>query len=345
MQHIYTSQQVILAFFTDTQTMLYPILAILAGFALLVWSSDIFVDGSAAIARLLGVSPLVIGITIVGFGTSAPEMLISTFAALDGAPQLAIGNAIGSNIANIALVLGVTTIMCAVRIESRLLKLELPILLGAMVFGYIMISDGFITALDAILLFVVLIAILSWLVRDAMSKRGGKEDALAAQVRDEIEEEHLGMGKAIAYFTAGLAILLASSKMLVWGATIVATHFGVSELVIGLTIVAIGTSLPELAASISSARKGEADIAIGNVIGSNLFNILAVMAIPGLIAKTTVPQDALSRDYPIMLVLTIIMVLLAFRFGREQASIGRLAGIGFFTAFIAYQVMLFAGVR
>lgn len=325
--------------------MLYPLLAILAGFALLIWSSDIFVDGASAIARLLGVSPLVIGITIVGFGTSAPEMLISTIASLDGAPELAIGNAIGSNIANIALVLGATTLFCAVTIESRLLKLELPILLGAMVLGYVMIADGVITALDSILLFITLIAILSWLVRDAMSKRTGKEDPLSAQVTDELDDHQMSMGKAIGFFMLGLAVLLASSKLLVWGATIVATHFGVSELVIGLTIVAIGTSLPELAASISSARKGEADIAIGNVIGSNLFNILAVMAIPGLISRTTVPPDVLSRDYPVMLVLTIVMFLLAFNFGREKASIGRRAGIGFLCAFIAYQAMLFMGVR
>lgn len=156
-------------------------------------------------------------------------------------------------------------------------------------------------------------------------------------------EKQLSAQQAILYFIAGLTVLLASSKMLVWGATEVASHFGVSELVIGLTIVAIGTSLPELAASISSARKGEADLAIGNVIGSNLFNILAVMAIPGLISVTKVPAAALSRDYPVMMALTIIMILMAFRFGREKATIGRLAGIGFLVAFFAYQILLFSG--
>ncbi len=321
--------------------MLLSILAILAGFALLVWSSDVFVDGASAIARLLGVSPLIIGITIVGFGTSAPEMLISTFAALDGAPALAIGNAIGSNVANIALVLGATAVVSIVTIESRLLKLELPLLFGAMALGYFVISDGVLNRLDAIWLFTTLFVILGWLVRDAMTGRNNPQQAGHAELEES--QKQLNTTQAILYFIAGLTVLLLSSKMLVWGATNVATHFGVSELIIGLTIVAIGTSLPELAASISSARKGEADLAIGNVIGSNLFNILAVMAIPGLISVTKVPAAALSRDYPVMMVLTAIMIVMAFRFGRDKATIGRVAGIGFLTAFCVYQILLFSG--
>ena len=263
-------------------------------------------------------------------------MLISTFAALDGAPAMAIGNAIGSNIANIALVLGATAVASVVAIESRLLRLEFPLLAAAMALGYFVIADGVLNALDGAWLFITLFLILGWLVRNAMNDR---DNTLQA---DESEKQ-LSAQQAILYFIAGLTVLLASSKMLVWGATEVASHFGVSELVIGLTIVAIGTSLPELAASISSARKGEADLAIGNVIGSNLFNILAVMAIPGLISVTKVPAAALSRDYPVMMALTIIMILMAFRFGREKATIGRLAGIGFLVAFFAYQILLFSG--
>lgn len=321
--------------------MLLSILAILAGFALLVWSSDVFVDGASAIAALLGVSPLIIGITIVGFGTSAPEMLISTFAALDGAPAMAIGNAIGSNIANIALVLGATAAVSVVAIDSRLLKLEFPLLAAAMALGYFVIADGVLNILDAAWLFITLFVILGWLVRNAMSERATGLESTLTDLDDS--QEQLGTQKALLYFFAGLTILLLSSKMLVWGATDVATRFGVSELVIGLTIVAIGTSLPELAASISSARKGEADLAVGNVIGSNLFNILAVMAIPGLISVTKVPAAALSRDYPVMMVLTVIMILMAFRFGRDKATIGRFAGIGFLMAFFAYQILLFSG--
>jgi len=325
-----------MAFFS----MLLSFVAILSGFALLVWSSDVFVDGASAIAKLLGVSPLIIGITIVGFGTSAPEMLISTFAALDGAPGMAIGNAIGSNIANIALVLGATTIVSIVAVESRLLKLELPLLFGAMLIGYFVIADGVLSRLDSCLLFITLFVVLSWLVRDAMKLRRENAGSPSSNFDDEVKE--LSNNQAMGYFLVGLAVLLLSSKILVWGATNIAAHFGVSDLVIGLTIVAIGTSLPELAASISSARKGEADLAIGNVIGSNLFNILAVMAIPGLIATTAVPAAALSRDYPIMVALTIIMILMAFKFGRPQASIGRLAGICFVGVFIGYQILLFA---
>lgn len=321
------------------------IAAIILGFVLLVYSSDVFVDGSAALAKLFGVSPLIIGITIVGFGTSAPEILISTFAAWEGVPDLAIGNAIGSNIANIALVLGATCVMATVTIQSRILKLEMPLLLAAMLFGYFIISDGVITRLDAFLLLATLIGILSWLIRDAMGARSGKRDALGVDVAQEIEIKHLSMQQAVVYTLGGLVVLLISSRMLVWGASNVAQALGVSELIIGLTIVAVGTSLPELAASINSARKGEADLAVGNVIGSNLFNILVVMGIPGFFGTTLVPELARSRDYMVMLALTFMMLLFAFRVRGEPASLGKTAGIIFLTAFVGYQLLLFQSVR
>ncbi len=323
--------------------MLFPILAILCGFLLLIWSSDKFVDGASELARFFGVPPLIIGITIVGLGTSAPEMLISGFASVDGNPHLAIGNAIGSNIANIALILGVTAMIIPLAIHSRLLKLELPILLGATVFALFLLLDNRLGRLDGVILIATLFAILTWLVRDALVMRDKQtpKDALEIEMEQEMSKEKPMLGKTILILMIGLIVLLASAKLLVWGAVRIAIELGVSDLVIGLTIVAIGTSLPELAASITSVKRNEPDIAIGNVIGSNLFNMLGVLAIPALIAPSQIPAEILSRDYPVMLGLTIILFFLAFGMRNKQPGIGRVAGILLFTGFVGYQVMLF----
>jgi len=321
--------------------MLLPILAILAGFVLLIWSSDKFVDGASGIARHFGISPLIIGLTIVGFGTSAPEMLISGIAAWQGNPHLAVGNAIGSNIANIALILGTTALVIPLAMHSRLLKLELPILLGATLFTLLLLLDGNLNRLDGILLVATLLGVMTWLVRDALGAR--QKDALATEFEHELEEasKTQTLNKSILLFIAGLIVLLLSARLLVWGAVEIATAFGISDLIIGLTIVAIGTSLPELAASIASARKDEPDIAIGNVIGSNLFNMLGVLAIPGLISPGALPSDVISRDYPVMLALTIALFFLAFRFRSDEPKIGRVAGALLLAAFIGYEIMLF----
>jgi len=321
--------------------MLLPTLATLAGFALLIWSSDKFVDGASGIAQHLGVSPLIIGLTIVGFGTSAPEMLISGIAAWQGNPHLAVGNAIGSNIANIALILGTTALVIPLAMHSRLLKMELPILLGATLFTLLLLLDGNLNRLDGVLLVATLLGVMTWLVRDALTTR--KKDALATEFEHELGEKSKGekLNKSILLFIIGLVVLLLSARLLVWGAVEIATAFGISDLVIGLTIVAIGTSLPELAASIASVRKDESDIAIGNVIGSNLFNMLAVLAIPGLIRPGALPDDVISRDFPVMLALTIALFFLAFRFRSVEPRIGRVAGALLLAAFIGYEIMLF----
>lgn len=323
--------------------MLFPILAILCGFLLLVWSSDKFVDGASELARFFGVPPLIIGITIVGLGTSAPEMLISGFAAFEGNPHLAIGNAIGSNIANIALILGVTAMIIPLSIHSRILKLELPILLGATVFALFLLMDNRLGRLDGVLLITTLLAIMTWLVRDAMVMRDKQKtkDALESEMEQEMSKEKPVLGKTLLILIIGLIVLLASAKLLVWGAVRIATELGVSDLVIGLTIIAIGTSLPELAASITSAKRNEPDIAIGNVIGSNLFNMLGVLSIPALIAPSQIPTAILSRDYPVMLGLTIILFFLAFGLRSRQPGIGRIAGALLLIGFISYQVILF----
>ncbi|HGG58295.1 MAG TPA: calcium/sodium antiporter [Gammaproteobacteria bacterium] len=320
--------------------MLLAIAAVVAGLVLLVWSSDRFVDGASALAFHFGVSKLVIGLTVVGLGTSAPEMLVSAFAALGGNPALGIGNAIGSNIANIALILGVTALFFPLLAHSRIVRIELPILLGTTLFGGILVYNGFLSRLDGLLLLSMLAAVMVWLVRDSMRN---KDDVMAEELASEVEVG-LSLREAALWFVVGLVVLLISARMLVWGAVIVAQALGVSDLVIGLTIVAVGTSLPELAASIAGARKGESDLVIGNVIGSNMFNLLGVMAIAGLISPSKIPADVLARDFPLMAGLTIALMLVAFSFRASERHIYRLEGAVLTGVFVVYQYLLFASV-
>ncbi len=317
--------------------MLMPVLAIIAGFILLLWGADRFVAGAAAAARNLGISPLIIGLTIVGFGTSAPEILVSVMASINGNTALAIGNAIGSNITNIALVLGATALVTPLAVRSEILRREFPILLAIMLVALMMISDGELGRVDGIVLLTGLGVMLYWVVN--LGLRDRRTDALGTEFEAEIPTDMSNMMAAV-WFTLGLLLLLGGSRMLVWGAVEVATHFGVSELVIGLTIVAIGTSLPELAASIISALRREHDIAIGNVIGSNMFNLLAVMGLPGAIHPGPVPEQVLSRDYPVMLVLTLVLFAVAYGF-RGPGRITRAEGALLLLAFFAYQGVLF----
>ncbi len=317
--------------------MLVPVLAIIAGFVLLLWGADRFVAGAAAAARNLGVSPLIIGLTIVGFGTSAPEILVSAMASINGNPALAIGNAIGSNIANIALVLGATALVMPLSVHSEVLRREFPILLAVMLVALMLIADGNLGTIDGAVLLIGLVLMLYWIV--SLGLKGRRTDALGSEFDAEIPAD-MTMGMAAFWFLLGLLLLLGSSRMLVWGAVEVALLFGVSELVIGLTIVAIGTSLPELAASVVSAFRREHDIAIGNVIGSNMFNLLAVMGLPGLIRPGAIPDQVLSRDYPFMLVLTLVLFGVAYGF-RGPGKITRLEGGMLLLAFVVYQGLLF----
>lgn len=318
--------------------MLLNSLAILAGFLLLIWSADRFICGAAATARNLNISPLVIGLTIVGFGTSAPEMLVATFASMDGSPSLAIGNALGSNITNIALVLGVAALITPLDVHSRILKKELPLLLGAMVIALILMIDGTLQRTDGILLFGSLILLMWWITRQALTARG-RDDALQDEYREELPGD-MPMTRAIFWLVLGLIMLMASSKLLVWGAVNIAMDLGISELVIGLTIIAIGTSLPELAASITGALKNEHDIAIGNVVGSNLFNTLGVLAIPGILAPSTLETGIMEREIPVIFLLTIALFIMAYGF-RGPGRINRVEGGLLLLAFCGYQVLLY----
>ncbi len=315
--------------------MLTAVALIIAGLIILVWSADKFVIGAAATARHLGMSPLLVGLTIVAMGTSAPEIFVSIMAALDGAGNLAVGNALGSNITNIGLVLGITALISPIPLQKKLLKKELPLLILVSIIGGLVLMDLQLNLTDALILFAAMAFALYLMFLD--SSESGEpivdEDEAAAI-------EGTPMRKALLLMVLGLAALLVSSRMLVDGAVSVATFFGVSELVIGLTIVAIGTSLPELAASVASALKGHHDIAIGNVIGSNIFNMLTVMPVPGLLAVTQVESMALYRDYAVMMVMTL-MLLALFVVNYRKGTMGRFSGLLLTGGFTAYLLYLF----
>lgn len=269
--------------------MLLPSLAIIGGLFLLIWSADRFVDGAAATARHFGMPQLLIGIVIIGFGTSAPEMIVSALSAINGNPGIALGNAYGSNITNIALILGLTALIVPLAVNSQVLKQELPILILVTALSAYLLIDGDISRIDAWVLLSVFFIYMAWTIWHGLQH---KDDSLAADVKDELQAQtYMPLAKALMWVAIGLALLMGSSQLLVWGAVEVAHYFGVSDLIIGLTIVAVGTSLPELASSIMAARKNEVDLAVGNIIGSNLFNTLAVVGIAGAISPMHAGQE------------------------------------------------------
>jgi cation:H+ antiporter len=316
------------------------ILAVILGFMILIWSADQFVDGAASLAQHWGISPLIIGMLIVGLGTSAPEMLVAASAALQGNAELGIGNAIGSNITNITLVLGATALMVALPIHSNIIKKELPLVLAAGLLAWYLLSDGEFGRTDGAILLFGLFATIGWMIFTA-KKVNNANDPLLEEGADELPTE-MPFKKALFWMIAGLLLLMFSSKLLVWGASNIAVELGISDLIIGLTIVAIGTSLPELAATISSARKGETDLAIGNIVGSNLFNTLGVLALPGLIAPSLVSAPVLNRDMPIMIGLTVLLII--FGIGCYKSARNKIIfwnGAVFLTLFIAYEGLLY----
>lgn len=320
--------------------MLLAAASILIGFIVLIWSADLFVDGAASIAHNLGMSPIIIGLTIVSLGTSAPEILVSLTASMAGAGPLAIGNAIGSNIANIALVLGVTVLVAPLMVQEQCMKREIPVLLFATLGAGWLISDGELSSRDGWLMVAVLLLLAAQLIRSQYSNPD-----LVAEAVDEPAHD-LAPFRAWFTFIIGLVLLIASSKLLVWGAVIAAKALGVSELVIGLTIVAIGTSLPELAATIASAMRGHTEIALGNIIGSNLFNLLAVMPIPGIVATQTLAPEILSRDYATMTFLTLFLIAAIYVSRKRSKSspghayLGRILGSLLVSFYALYYYLL-----
>ncbi|HKJ94057.1 MAG TPA: calcium/sodium antiporter [Gammaproteobacteria bacterium] len=314
--------------------MLLQAATIAIGFAVLTWSADCFVAGASATARRLGVSTLIIGMTVVGFGTSAPEMLVSAIAAWQGNAGIALGNAVGSNITNVGLILGVTSLLYPLQVRSRILHRELPVLLLVMAVTLALCLDGTLSRLNGVALLAGLVLLLAWLTRVG-ARSGDGPDVMGLEFEAHLHED-LTLGAALWRLILGLVLLLASSRALVWAAVGIAESLGVSDLVIGLTVVALGTSLPELAASVASARKGEHDIALGNVIGSNMFNLFGVLGIASTITPFGVSHESLVRDFPVMVAITVGLFVMAYGF-RGRGRINRIEGLLLLAAYLGYQ--------
>jgi len=309
---------------------------IAVGLAGLVWSSDKFVEGAAAIANHAGMSPLLIGMTIVSLGTSAPEIVVSIMASLSGSGELAVGNALGSNITNIGLVLGITLIIRSITIDASTTKRELPQMVVVTLLAGALMIDGVLSVTDGALLILGLVIFLTLLARRGEAPEGGMDN-----------DSTLTPLKAWGVFTIGLALLVISSRLLVVGAVNIAMALGVSELIIGLTIVAIGTSLPELAAAVMSALKGHSDIAIGAIVGSNVFNLLVVLAGPGLFGPLTLNASVMTRDWPVTMLTTGTLMMLAWLAYQNangdkkgNGELGRASGVLLVTMYTAYIGLL-----
>ena len=317
--------------------MLTVSIVLVLGLLLLLWSADKFIDGSAATARYLGMSPLLIGMVIVGFGTSVPEMIVSAMAAFADSPELALGNAYGSNITNIALILGVTALIAPVAVQSKILRRELPVLLGSIVLVTLLSWNHALSRQDALVLLTMFGLLMYAFIRDDLKTCG---DELQVESEKEYTAPKLTRAKAAAFVAIGLVGLIVSSRMLVWGAVSIARSLGVSDLIIGLTVVALGTSLPELAASVSAALKKEHDIALGNIIGSNLFNIFCVVGIAGVIKPMEVAREVLVRDIPVMFGVTLLLFLFCCARKGCRGIITRVNGVVFLLIYVAYTAWL-----
>lgn len=312
------------------------ICAIMSGLIILVWSADRFVDGAAAAAGHFGMPPLLIGMIIVGFGTSAPELAVSTLSALQGNPGIALGNAYGSNITNIGLILGLTALLSPILVHSKVLRRELPILAGATALAVWQLWDGEVSRFEAFMSLAAFSLVMFWTIKQGFTE---KSDVLGLEIQEELKIHSMPLRRAIFWLALGLTALIGSSRLLVWGAIGVAQSLGISDLLIGLTIVAIGTSLPELASSLLAVRKGEHDIALGNIIGSNLFNTLAVVGLAGAIAPMNVGTEVLYRDILVMVALTASLFAVCFKINGQRKII-RLEGAILLIGYFGYLYVL-----
>jgi cation:H+ antiporter len=326
--------------------MTIQILILLLSLVTLVWSADKFVFGASSLARNFGISPMIIGLTIVAMGSSAPEMMIAATSSLDGNPNFAIGNAIGSNITNIALVLGITALFLPLTVSSSTVKREIPLILFITALAYWMLSDSYLGFNEGLSLmigfFVYIIALLVITLR--ASKKQPVDDPLIIEAEHEVPDA-VSKPKSFLWLIIGMVLLPLSAHFLVDSSVFIAQAFGISDLVIGLTVVAIGTSLPELAASIMSIIKKEDDLALGNIIGSNIFNIFAVLSLPGLIAPGKIDPDVATRDAPYMLGVTVLLFLICFTRNKGNFRITRMKGLLLIGVFVAYQILLFSQLK
>jgi len=314
--------------------MVTAVIALLAGLVVLFWSAERFVTAAAVSARHFGMPAILVGMVVVGFGTSAPEMVVSAMAAADGNPGIALGNAYGSNITNIALILGLAALVSPLVVHASIVRRELPVLVLVTALAAAQLVDGDITRQDAMVLLAGFVLIMGWTFRQGLKQPAANNHGVAEGLQSEYPD--MPMPRAVWWLLSGLVLLVASSRLLVWGAVTIAEALGVSSLVIGLTIIALGTSLPELASSLVAARKGEHDIAVGNIVGSNLFNTLAVVGIAGAIHPMEVEHQVVSRDLPVMAALTLSLFAFGYRASGPR-RINRIEGGLLLSAYIAYM--------
>ena len=308
-------------------------LLVIAGLVLLIWGADRFVLGAGATARNLGVQPLLIGLTVVAFATSAPEILVSIDASLRGEPGLAYGNAIGSNIVNIGLVLGTVAIIRPIQLRSATLRREMPALLAVSLLTVSLFLDSYLSRVDGIVMLTGLIIVMIWLARLGM--HSAPSDPIAQDFEAEIPKD-VSMGKSLFWLAVGLGTLLLGAHLLVEGSLNIAVGLGVSEVVIGILLVAFGTSLPELAVSLVSAMKGEYGLAIGNIVGSNIFNLLAVIGVAATIAPSPMAPTVLSLHIFVMVAFTLVLFAMTYDYDGK-AELSRIEGAALLIAFIAYD--------
>ena len=324
--------------------MLLPILGLLVGVLGLLWGADRFVEGSAGAARNFGISPLIIGLTVVSIGTSAPEVLVSINAALSNAAELAVGNALGSNMANIGLVLGVTLLIAPTPVQKHLLSQEGLVLLIITGIAGFCLYDGFLGRGESLILGGLIFPLVFIAVKYKKTHISPEEVTAGEDIPD------ITMGAAALWFIIGLAVLLASAEVTVWSAKTIAQSMGVSELIIGLTVVAIGTSLPELAASVVSAMRGHHDIAIGNIFGSNLFNLMLVMPAAGIISPMALSPEVFNRDFISLGLMTVLLIsMVAFALNKASrkgvpALLSRRLGVILIGGYIGYYVVLWPAI-
>lgn len=313
------------------------IIAVIIGLAILVWSADTFIDGATSLAVRFNMPSFLIGVIILGIGTSAPELVVSALAALSGSPDIALGNAYGSNIINITLVLGVTALISPIIIRSDVIRYDLMLLIAVTALAAIQLADGNLSLTDGMVLIGALVAVL--MIQIFLSLRSNKDKV---ELPEELAaKQEVNVLKSFGTLVLGLSLLIASSRTIVWGAVELATLWGMSELLIGLTIVAIGTSLPELVASVAAARRGEHDMALGNVIGSNLFNTLGVVGLAAIIKPIqNIDPQILSRDMLMVGLVTVLLFILAVIAFRRQGEMKHGSGVVLILTFIFYSVWL-----
>lgn len=314
------------------------ILSLCAGLALLVWSADKFVEGSASVARHFSMPPLLIGMVIIGFGTSAPELAVSLLAAIQNNQGIVLGNAYGSNIANIALILGLSSLISPISVHSSVLRKELPVLSLVTLISFFLIRDLKLSRADSLILVLIFSGLIAWTI---VTAKRNQQDSLGKEIDEELTSRKKSLSKSLFWLFTGLVLLIGSSRVLVWSAVEIAKRLGLNDLVIGLTIIAVGTSLPELASSILASKKGEHDLALGNILGSNLFNTLFVVGLAGVVNPFSLRIEIIRRDVPVMILLTLSIFIIGYGFKGRQGRINRLEGSLLLLFYFIYTIFLF----